>query len=57
MCVIHSLESDSDSGVKIFLQNVFPFISLWGKERNEYVVYFLDYDKFQNLSLDLEALY
>lgn len=27
MCVIHSLESDSDCGVKIFLQNIFPFTS------------------------------
>lgn len=57
MCVIHGLESDSENGVKIFLQNVFPFASLWGKERNEYVVYFLGNDKFQNLSSDLEALY
>lgn len=32
MCVIQGLESDSKHAVKIFLQNVFPFASLWGKE-------------------------
>lgn len=56
MCVIHRLESGSEHDVKIFLQNIFPLQACKEKE-SEYVVYFLDYDKFQNLTSYLEALY
>lgn len=57
MCVIHSLESDSERGVKFFFKTYFLLQACEERKGMNMWFIFLDYDKFQNLSSDLEKLY